>query len=276
MRIVRAVGAGIVGLGLLTGCALEHPPIAPGRPSASSTVAAPLPSVPATSASPIAEETTASAPGSTPPVPKEKPRAVNCAKEKCVALTFDDGPGPYTRALLTRLADASAPATFFVVGERVAAYPGVAKAIATAGHEIDVHTWDHRDLTTLTRAQIDHQLRASVRVIRRDAGVDPRYLRPSYGAMNAKVHAAARHAGLALALWSVDTLDWRTHNVRRTVAVAVRQATRGSIILLHDIHATSVRAVRPIIDRLRTKGFTFVTVSTLLGKTKPGTKYFHG
>ncbi len=227
----------------------------------------------ATTASPTPSPTATSTPSTRPTTTAKK---VNCDKVKCVALTFDDGPGPYTRTLLAHLTEANVPATFFMLGQQVETYPGVTRAVARAGHEIGVHTWDHRDLTKLTPAQIDRELSSTVDVLRRDARVDPTYLRPPYGAMDADVHVAAKRAGLALVLWSVDTLDWLTRDTGKTVDAAVKQAKRGSIILLHDIHPTTVKAVPAIIRKLHRKGFTFVTVSTLLGRTRAGVKYFHG
>ncbi len=232
---------------------------------------------------PVRPDAVTASPTPTPtttPTPTGKPggaaRKVDCDKVKCVALSFDDGPGPYTRTLLAHLADAKAPATFFLLGQQVETYPKVARAVARAGHEIGVHTWDHRDLTKLSPAQIDRELTSTIRVLRRDAGVNPRYLRPPYGAMDADVHASAKRSGLALVLWNVDTLDWLTRDTDKTVAAAVKRARRGSIILLHDIHPATVKAVPAIIRKLRAKGFTLVTVSTLLGRTKPGVVYSHG
>jgi peptidoglycan/xylan/chitin deacetylase (PgdA/CDA1 family) len=235
----------------------------PSAPPAA-TVASPTPSQPTASATPE------------PPATARPKAKVDCRKAKCIALTFDDGPGPYTQKLLGQLRDAGVHATFFMLGRQVETYPRVARAVAAAGNEIGVHTWDHRDLTRLTPAQIDGEIRSTVAIIRKDAGVSPRYLRPPYGAMDADVHAAARRAGLALALWSVDTLDWKTRSTKETVAAALRDARRGSIILVHDIHPTTVAGVPAIIKGLRAKGYTFVTVSQLLGRTKPGQKYFHG
>lgn len=248
-----------------TGRAARDASIHPSAPPAVAPTASPTPTGPTTSATPD--------PSATTPKP---PAKVNCRKATCIALTFDDGPGPHTQKLLGHLRRAGVHATFFMLGSQVEAYPKVASAVAAAGNEIGVHTWDHRDLTRLTPSQIDREIGSTVRIIRKDAGVSPRLLRPPYGAMNAHVHAAARRAGLALALWDVDTLDWKTRSTKKTVAAAVRGARRGSIILVHDIHPTTVAAVPAIIRKLRAKGYTFVTVSQLLGRTKPGQKYFHG
>jgi peptidoglycan/xylan/chitin deacetylase (PgdA/CDA1 family) len=247
-----------------TGRAAREASIHPSAPAAA----------PSTSPTPAGSTTPATPdPSTTSPKP---PAKVNCRRVKCIALTFDDGPGPYTQKLLGYLRGAGVHATFFMLGSQVEAYPKVASAVAAAGNEIGVHTWDHRDLTRLTPSQIDREIGSTVRIIRKDTGVSPRLLRPPYGAMNARVHTAARRAGLALALWDVDTLDWRTRSTTKTVAAAVRGAHRGSIILVHDIHPTTVAAVPAIIRKLGAKGYTFVTVSQLLGRTKPGQKYFRG
>ncbi len=212
-------------------------------------------------------------PSTTPPPPTGT--KVDCRKVKCVALTFDDGPAPTTQKLLRYLADKRVKATFFMLGQQVETYPKLAKAVAGAGNEIGVHTWDHRDLTKLSPQQIDREITSTIRILK-EVGITPRYLRPPYGAMNAKVHAAAKRAGLPMVLWNVDTLDWQTRSTAKTVAAALKGTRRGSIILVHDIHKWTVEAIPGIIDGLRAKGYTFVTVSTLLGKTKPGRKYVHG
>ncbi|MEI7518667.1 MAG: polysaccharide deacetylase family protein, partial [Mycobacteriaceae bacterium] len=74
---------------------------------------------------------------------------VDCAVDKCVALTFDDGPTPFTDRLLTVLNDAGAKATFFMIGNKVAANPTAAKRVAAAGMEIGNHTWEHPNMTTI-------------------------------------------------------------------------------------------------------------------------------
>lgn len=215
-------------------------------------------------------------PSVTPPTQVAPVAGVNCAKAKCIALTFDDGPGPYTTKLLGYLSAKQAPATFYMLGQQVEVYPKVAKRVAAGGHQIGVHTWSHRQLTRLSAAEIDAELSSTVQIIAKDAGVTPTTLRPPYGSTNATVSARAKAAGLAIVLWNVDTLDWKTRNTQKTVAAALTDTRRGAIILLHDIHPTSVEAVPSIIDGLRAKGYTFVTVDQLLGKTTPGEKYTHG
>lgn len=214
----------------------------------------------------------------TKPAPKPTPsgKKVDCHKLKCIAITFDDGPGPYTMKLLSYLKAKDVKATFFELGQQVDLYPKVTKAVAAGGHEIGVHTWDHRALNRLSASQIDSELSSTIQIIRKETGVTPTLLRPPYGSMNATVKVEAKKYGLAIALWNVDTLDWKTRSTPKTVAAALKDTRRGSIILLHDIHKTSVAAVPAIIDGLRAKGYTFVTVSQMIPNAKPGQKYFSG
>lgn len=198
---------------------------------------------------------------------------VDCRNSKCVALTFDDGPGPFTSKLLDHLRKADVPATFFMLGQQVKLYPEITRAVAEAGHEIGVHTWDHRLLTRLGTQQIRGEITSSIKVVKQVTGKRPTLMRPPYGATNKAVAAEAKRAKVAQILWDVDTLDWKTRSTKKTIKAALNDTRRGSIVLLHDIHSTTVAAVPGIIEGLHAKGYTFVTVSQLLGKAKPGQVY---
>lgn len=207
-----------------------------------------------------------------PPIPT--PPSVDCSAVSCVALTFDDGPsGATTPRLLDMLADADVPATFFMLGSQAQAFPNIVSDIAAAGHELGNHTWSHPDLTGLSPAEINAQLTDTNETIAEITGITPKVMRPPYGAKNDAVAQAAKDAGLAEILWNVDTRDWEHHSPAKTVAEA-SQAAPGSIILMHDIHSTTVDAVPDVISALKSKGFTFVTVSTLLGNPEPGSTHF--
>ncbi|WP_225878496.1 polysaccharide deacetylase family protein [Spongiactinospora rosea] len=199
-----------------------------------------------------------------------RPRALDCAALKCVALTFDDGPYRYTAKLLDMLAEHQAKATFFVVGRMVAASgaAGLRRMVAE-GHEVGNHTWDHAMLTDLRRPLIEAELRRTQQIVRSATGTRMRIMRPPYGATNRLVARVAEGHGLAQILWDVDTVDWRDRRpaliTRRAVA-----APPGTIVLLHDIHRTTVEAAPRILSELARAGYTFVTVSELLGDHMPG------
>lgn len=220
--------------------------------------------------------------GAETPAPKQKtdpgksatPKAVDCRKARCVALTFDDGPGPYTDDLVRHLQQAKAPATFFMMGEQVKAFPDVAKTVARGGFEIGNHSYSHPDLTRLSKAQLAAQLSKTSNAIHRATGQTPTLMRPPYGARNAAVDKAAARAGLTEVLWDVDTLDWKHRNAKVVRRDALAGTRRGSIVLMHDIHPTTVRAVPSLVTELRKRGYTLVTVSELLGPTRPGSRHF--
>ncbi|RVX46291.1 peptidoglycan/xylan/chitin deacetylase (PgdA/CDA1 family) [Nonomuraea polychroma] len=200
----------------------------------------------------------------TPTRPPAGPEEIaDCHRVKCVALTFDDGPGPYTQTLLADLAAFRARATFYVVGQNVAMSPDVVRQTAEAGHELGNHSWSHRDLTRLTAAQVRDDLRRTDEAIRKAAGVTPNTVRPPYGAVSDVVRAQTPHP---LVLWSVDTLDWKHRDAAQVTRAAVSGARPGAIILFHDIHPTTVAAIPRVLRTLSARGYHFVTVTQLRGE----------
>jgi peptidoglycan/xylan/chitin deacetylase (PgdA/CDA1 family) len=183
-----------------------------------------------------------------------------------VALTFDDGPSPTITPRLVRLLQRlDVPATFFVVGWRVAAYPEVVRAIDAAGFTIGNHTWDHPDLTTLPRREIRRQVFRTRRALL-DAGVVPSTLvRPPYGAADDRVRRILADLRLVPAFWTVDSLDWDGRPARRirrgTVARVLDRGRSGSVVLHHDgvTNAPAMLAALPReVARLRAEGLCFV------------------
>ena len=199
---------------------------------------------------------------------------VDCDTLKCAALTYDDGPGPHTEQLLGALAAKNVKATFFVLGRNSTGRPGVVARMAAEGHAVGNHTWGHADLVRLPPAGITEQLVRADRAIEAAAG-PVTMMRPPFGATNLDVTDVTRSLGLAQIMWSVDTLDWKNRDAAKTTALALEGARPGSIILMHDIYQSTVQATPTIIDGLRRRGFTLVTVPQLLGPdVAPGNQYF--
>jgi peptidoglycan/xylan/chitin deacetylase (PgdA/CDA1 family) len=203
------------------------------------------------------------------------PRDIDCTRVKCVALTFDDGPGSQTPALLEMLARAHARATFFVLGEMVQKRPGALRQIVRAGHEVGDHSWSHPQLPKLSDAAVHSQVTRTAAEIRRASGVRPALMRPPYGDLSNRVRADLRKDGWPIVLWSVDPLDWRDRNASLVTHRVLSQVHPGSIVLMHDIHPTTVAAVPAILRELSRRGYTFVSVSELYGSTRlrPGSVY---
>lgn len=183
-----------------------------------------------------------------------------------VALTFDDGPHPsLTNKALEILNRHGAKGTFFVLGQNVARYKSVVSAAAAGGHEIGVHTWSHIKMNSSSRAKVDSEISRTQNLIGSVTGVAPRVMRPPYGATNKTLvdHMFNRY-GMASILWDVDTVDWRKPGVSKVINTAVTKAKPGSIILVHDIHASTIDALEGIVTGLQARGFQLVTVSELM------------
>ncbi|MBB6351498.1 peptidoglycan/xylan/chitin deacetylase (PgdA/CDA1 family) [Nonomuraea muscovyensis] len=191
--------------------------------------------------------------------------APDCRRDRCVALTFDDGPGPHTGRLLDLLRARRARATFFVVGHMVAAgRAGLVRRIAQEGHELGNHTWSHAALTALPDDRLRRELLRTGDLVRRLTGVRMRVMRPPYGMTDGRVARETRRQGMAQILWDVDTRDWRDRDPADVTRRAAR-ASPGSVVLMHDLHRATVRAMTGVLDRLSRRGYRFVTVSELAG-----------
>lgn len=202
---------------------------------------------------------------------------VDCSQLRCIALTFDDGPGPHTARLLDELADKDVKVTFFLVGRSAAASPDLVAREVAEGHVVGNHTWSHPDLRKLGPADIATELAQTNDAIVAASGVTPVLVRPPYGAVDDTVMEALGAASASAVLWDVDTEDWKNLDAGITTQRALDGAHDGAIILMHDIHPSTVDAVPGIIDQLRDAGYTLVTVPQLLGESlTPGQKYFGG
>jgi len=186
-----------------------------------------------------------------------------------VALTFDDGPGPWTLPLVRALRRARVPATFFLVGSRIVFWPQGARAAALAG-ALGNHTWTHPHLRRLRPALVARQLRWTQTEVLETTRKLPAVFRPPYEEADMTIDRIARTLGLLDVRWSIDSGDASAgatpSSVARTVLAGVRP---GSIVLLHDAHAWTPAAVRAIVRGLRVRHLRPVTVPTLLELDPP-------
>ena len=203
-----------------------------------------------------------------PPEPKPEPAPAPAAPtptvaNKTIALTFDDGPGPYTAHLLDILDQYGAKATFFLIGSKVSGQASVVRSIQARGHQLGNHSWSHPELPKLSVDQIAGEIDRTNEAIRQATGVKPSILRPPYGAVNGVVLEQLRLRNMSSILWSVDTRDWADRNSQIVCSRAVAGARPGAVILMHDIHQTSVNAVPCILSSLKQQGYSFVTIQRL-------------
>jgi peptidoglycan/xylan/chitin deacetylase (PgdA/CDA1 family) len=199
---------------------------------------------------------------------------VDCSQVKCVAFTFDDGPSPFTDRLLGILTANNAKATFFEIGNKVAANPAGAKRVVDADMEIGSHTWEHPNMTTIPPADVAGQLSKANDAIAAATGVTPKLWRPAGGLTDAAVNQQAASIGLAGILWDVIPYDWiNDSNVAATKYMLMTQIKPGSVVLFHDTYSSTVDLVYQFIPVLKANGYHLVTVSQLLGPRAPGSVY---
>ncbi|WLR42085.1 polysaccharide deacetylase family protein [Bacillus carboniphilus] len=196
-------------------------------------------------------------------------------QDKLVTLTFDDGPdGDYTAKILDILKEKGVKATFFVVGKQVATYPEVMKRIVKEGHGIGNHSWDHPYITKIWSSDVKKQIQSTQTEIKQVTGRKPDLFRPPYGFTTKADIKILNELGMRNVKWSIDTLDWSGTSADEIIEIIKRDTTPGGIVLQHNAKENSraldgtVEALPTIIDELRKKGYTFVTVQTLLDHQK--------
>ncbi len=159
-----------------------------------------------------------------------------------MALTFDDGPDEQsTPRFLTLLGELDVKATFFVLGEMCERYPSMTRRIAEEGHEIAVHSWDHRNhLRHPPGRRTFDQLARTADLVEAQCGVRPAWFRPPYGALTAADLLAARDLGLRTVLWTAWGQDWQRSATPGSILDEVTSGTvDGGTVLLHDSDCTS-------------------------------------
>ncbi|MET8140210.1 polysaccharide deacetylase family protein [Sphaerisporangium sp. NPDC005288] len=194
----------------------------------------------------------------------DEPAKPYCARYKCIALTFDDGPWPYTPELLDTLKKHKAKATFFLLGRKVEGRAELARRIVAEGHEVGNHTWTHPDLTKLTDDEIMQEVNSTSEVIEQTIGERPTMMRPPNGATDSRVGRLMAELELPQILWTGSTLDWQARDTKVITARTLKLAKRNGVILLHDIVPQTVKAMPAVLTTLEKQGYHFVTVTALL------------
>ncbi len=194
---------------------------------------------------------------------------------KYIAYTFDDGPSKYTKKLVDALKKYDSKATFFSLGRSVEKYPDALKYAHANGNEIGTHTYAHKNLKKCSKKTIKSEIQKGKDVIKKTIGIYPTLLRPPYGNYNKTV---SKNAGVPMIYWSVDTLDWKHKKTKYVAKSILRQSKSWDIVLLHDIHKTSVEGFIKALPKLKKNNYELVTVSELYQiygkKLKPGVMYY--
>jgi peptidoglycan/xylan/chitin deacetylase (PgdA/CDA1 family) len=197
------------------------------------------------------------------------------AKRKEIALTFDDGPGPTTPALLRYLIANGVPATFFLVGTAIGKHPDLVRRESDAGFTLAAHTERHARLASKTVEQQEQEIMASADRITRFTGHAVRLFRPPYGSFDTNTLEVLRASRMLMVLWSIDPNDYSAKRSAPIVSATLAGAQAGAIVLLHDgpgARPLTLKAVRRIVPALRARGYRFVSLPKLLHDNPPPRK----
>jgi peptidoglycan/xylan/chitin deacetylase (PgdA/CDA1 family) len=197
------------------------------------------------------------------------------SREKLVALTFDDGPSPeWTPQILNALKQAGIKATFFMLGEHVRKYPEIARLVASEGHEVQNHSYDHHVLIYYKMDELEEEIKKTEQVIREVTGVTTKYFRPPKAWLRKAEKDKINELGYKIVLWSLNSKDWVTFDDKYIVRYLTRRIHPGDIILFHDsggVFSTeggnrheTVNTIPRLAEKLRQLGYRFVTVSELM------------
>lgn len=194
--------------------------------------------------------------------------------EKCLALTFDDGPDPkHTPLLLDLLSKLDAKATFFLVGQQAEKYPGMTKEIIAQGHEVANHSWSHSLALLQSKKRMCYEIEKTQSVLEDITGVLPRWFRPPFGIFGLGMEALLEERGLKPILWTQSLWDFRSQSQERLIKYFKRGLKSGAIYLMHDgafkanycdRHQT-IKLLESQIPSSLKKGYQCVTLSTLMG-----------
>ncbi|WP_084957743.1 polysaccharide deacetylase family protein [Thermoactinospora rubra] len=205
--------------------------------------------------------TLTAAPAQATPKAKEE---VDCTQVKCLALTFDDGPGKYADKLLDTLKKEGVKATFFLEGQYVKSRPAFAKRMAAEGHELGNHSYTHPDFTKLEPWQVRAEVSKTQAIVKEVTGVEPKLLRPPYGLADVLTSDIAAEHGMPIILWTAGSKDWATKNEDAIKQQVLDVAKPNGIILMHDWVKQTVDVMPKIVTLLKKRGYHLVTVSTLV------------
>ncbi|MCL1842779.1 MAG: polysaccharide deacetylase family protein [Defluviitaleaceae bacterium] len=199
-------------------------------------------------------------------------------ERKKIALTFDDGPVWLTNYLLDILDEYGGRVTFCVIGDMVENGADIVLRAFESGHEIIGHSWDHQDIARLSVEEIIEQIAQTSQIIEYVTGeTPPPIFRVPFGRYNARIRDAAYYAGYGVLNWSLDPQDWRYRNEDHIYDYITQNAHHGAIVVLHDVHPTTVYAMARVIPTLIYQGFDLVTATEIIyyvyGGLEPGFEF---
>lgn len=189
------------------------------------------------------------------------------SKEKVVALTFDAAWGNEdTMKILDILKENDVKVTFFMTGEWVEKYPEDVKKIAEEGHVLGNHSENHKKMSELSKDECKEEIMAVHNKVKELTGKEMEVFRPPYGDYDDKLVDVSYEVDYFPIQWSVDSLDWKNYGVNSIIDTVVnhKALNNGAIILMHNGSKFTADALQGVIDGLKEKGYSFVTIPELI------------
>ena len=190
-------------------------------------------------------------------------------EEHKIALTLDDGPhGDKTPRILDVLRDNNVQATFFIVGENVKGNEDIIERMIADGHEIGNHTFGHKYLFKVDRRVMEREIDLCDDEIFNYSEYNATLFRPPGGIYNDVLTSLCNERGYDMVLWSIDTRDWAGTSATEIENEILANVEDGAIVLMHDYvcgESHTAEALKSVIPKLKELGYSFVTVSELIG-----------
>jgi peptidoglycan/xylan/chitin deacetylase (PgdA/CDA1 family) len=199
--------------------------------------------------------------------------------DKVVALTFDDGPSlKWTPLILDELKSKDVRATFFLIGEHVQQYPEITRQILSQGHDIGIHTFHHPNLLFAPASVLKKEITDTADLIKTVTGRTTHLFRPPKAWLTDTEKSLVKGLGYKIVLWSLNSKDWVSFDDKYIVNYIVKNIRPGDIILFHDSggvfgieggdRTETIKSIARIIDKLKLRGYRFVTISELVRMDK--------
>ena len=184
--------------------------------------------------------------------------------QKTIYLTFDDGPGKYTKPLMEILERYQIHGTFFMIGDQLSAHQQVVKDAAEAGHYIGLHSMSHSKKKLYDSGSTDHfiaEFNKEQEMVEALIGASPTLIRAPYGSkpeIDEEFRNEIVKSGFKMWDWTVDSKDWKNAAKPERILQEIKRQVKGDteVILLHE-KAQTVAMLPQIIEYLQGKGYAF-------------------
>lgn len=194
------------------------------------------------------------------------------AAGKVVALTFDDGPGPYSETTVATLKKYGMRATFFLCGKSVVQFPKDPAIEATVAAMGD-HSWNHAYLTGLSSAEMTSEIARTQAIVEKTSGAPVEVYRSPYGARTPAIDATASRLGMIQVLWSLESGDSAGAGWEEMLTKIKATLAPGDIVLFHENRGQTQKVINRLVPWMKREGWRSVSVPEMLAMDPPSEQF---